>query len=179
MSPEDIEDWFRDLKREGWEPNNRSPEDEGNNCIAHAAGDEENKWDPNNNVDGRYWPDDIPCNLELETFVRLYEKECGYLVCDNGNLEDGFEKIAIYWNFNPEEQKVEVTHAARQLPSGKWISKLGPMDDIIHNTVAGVGGLWPAYGTVAKFMKRPKPSTSSTLYISIPPTLALPPPRDT
>lgn len=177
MEPEDIEDWFRDLKKEGWEPYNRSPEDEGYNCIAYAAGDSTRFWDPDITTRGRHWPDEIPRDLELDTFIKLYQKECNYSACDNGDFEDGFEKIAIYWNYNPAEKKVEVTHAARQLPSGKWTSKLGGVDDIIHNTVAGVGGSWPAYGSVAKYMKRPiqlKPS----LAIKFSNPLALPAPRN-
>lgn len=44
------------------------------------------------------------------------------------------------------------THAARQLPNGRWTSKLGFLEDIEHDLhdVAG-----EAYGTVVVLLKRP------------------------
>ena len=45
------------------------------------------------------------------------------------------------------------THAARQLPTGKWTSKLGKGKDIEHDTPEDVaGGL---YGELQEIMKRP------------------------
>ncbi|MCG8587287.1 MAG: hypothetical protein MI757_21490 [Pirellulales bacterium] len=45
------------------------------------------------------------------------------------------------------------THAARQLPDGRWTSKLGKAEDIEHDSANDVaGGL---YGEVVEFMKRP------------------------
>ena len=55
--------------------------------------------------------------------------------------------IAIYCNFNPQLKTLEVTHAARQLPSGKWTSKLGDADDIEHNTLEGGMRFLACYGT--------------------------------
>jgi hypothetical protein len=43
-------------------------------------------------------------------------------------------------------------HAARQLPSGRWTSKLGPMEDIEH-ALHDLTGM--AYGSVVLVMKRP------------------------
>jgi hypothetical protein len=66
------------------------------------------KWDPDK-TRGRYWRDDVPRNLELETFIIFFEKELGFVACDlNFNLEDGFEQIAIFCNFNPEFHSIEV-----------------------------------------------------------------------
>jgi len=152
MSPEEIESWFPSLKQEGWKPT--SEETEEYNCIAWAADDMTRKWDPET-TGGRYWPNDVPRNLELMTFVSLFG-QLGYLPCGfNSDLEAGFEKVAIYCNYNPQLQAIEVTHAAKQLPSGKWTSKLGNVDDIEHNTLTALGGAWPAYGTVKQIMKRP------------------------
>jgi hypothetical protein len=46
-----------------------------------------------------------------------------------------------------------VKHAARQLPTGRWTSKLGKAVDIEHDTPEGVTG--PVYGAVVKFLRRP------------------------
>jgi hypothetical protein len=75
----------------------------------------------------------------------------GYEACADGALEAGFEKVALYGS----EQAY--THAARQLPSGKWTSKLGAAEDIEHDTPEDVaGGL---YGPLARFMRRSVPIT--------------------
>jgi hypothetical protein len=75
-----------------------------------------------------------------------------YVPCDHGELEAGFEKIAIYVGADSE-----VKHAARQLPSGLWTSKLGDFEDIEHPLFVLEGG---AYGWVKRFLKRPTPLPS-------------------
>jgi hypothetical protein len=71
----------------------------------------------------------------------------GYQTCDDGSLERGFEKLALYGD------SLFYTHAARQLPSGKWTSKLGGEEDVEHDTADDVAeGI---YGSVVGFMKRP------------------------
>jgi hypothetical protein len=116
------------------------------NCIAYAA-NITNKWwwpsliDPN--VD--HWPTGVPDVETVEAFVMAYSS-IGYLPCGmNAELEDGFEKIAIYAIGN------EVKHAARQLPSGIWVSKLGKGMDIEHELDALDG---PCYGSPSQFMRR-------------------------
>jgi hypothetical protein len=46
------------------------------------------------------------------------------------------------------------THAARQLASGQWTSKLGQAEDIEHELRALEGEI---YGVVALILKRPLP----------------------
>ena len=46
------------------------------------------------------------------------------------------------------------THAAWQRPDGRWTSKLGDNEDIIHDKLDGLAG--PKYGTVTVFLKRPR-----------------------
>ena len=86
----------------------------------------------------------------MEAFIEAYATK-GYSVCSNDDTEEGFQKIAIYsLNGVP-------THAAKQLPDGRWKSKLGPWEDIEHNTTKAVetsGGVG-IYGEVKVFMKRP------------------------
>lgn len=53
----------------------------------------------------------------------------------------------------------EISHVARQLPDGRWTSKLGPDEDIEHNdlhALEGDVGVYPlCYGVVIRFMRRP------------------------
>lgn len=115
------------------------------NCIAFAAGIKNEWWWPD--LGGfAVWP--IARREEtLDCFVEAYQTE-GFQVCRDGNLQTGVEKIAIYTlNGVP-------THAARQLPDGRWTSKLGSWEDIEHNTVKAVEDT-NCYGKVVQYMKRP------------------------
>ncbi|KYC37161.1 hypothetical protein WA1_46890 [Scytonema hofmannii PCC 7110] len=47
----------------------------------------------------------------------------GYTRCNSFELESGFQKIAIYTKPSGELDGVP-THVARQLPNGRWTSKL-------------------------------------------------------
>lgn len=44
------------------------------------------------------------------------------------------------------------THAAKQLADGRWGSKIGQLEDIVHTTVEALSG--SDYGEVVQFMKR-------------------------
>jgi len=81
----------------------------------------------------------------------LYEKEQGYVRCDDGNREPGFEKVAIYADANGD-----FTHAARQKEDGSWTSKLGEWEDISHRELKGLTAKknQPAYGHIAAILKR-------------------------
>lgn len=124
-----------------------SPETPEYNCIAWAAWDNETWWWP----DAQhlyYWPPEIPRTETLEAFVKAFEI-FGYTVCNNVTNEEGFEKIAIYIDSHGKP-----THAARQLSSGNWTSKLGSLEDIEHKTLGVLTGF--SYGIVGIIMKRPK-----------------------
>jgi hypothetical protein len=72
----------------------------------------------------------------------------GYVNCGlDAELQPGWEKVALYGNL------YMYTHAARQLVSGKWTSKLGALEDIEHDTLDDVAG--GDYGEVVEIMKRP------------------------
>jgi hypothetical protein len=49
----------------------------------------------------------------------------GYQLCEGDALEPAFERIALFADADGRP-----THAARQLPSGLWTSKLGKAEDI-------------------------------------------------
>lgn len=74
--------------------------------------------------------------------------------CANGDLEDGFEKIVLYQYIDETSAHDigEWSHAARQLPNGKWGSKIGDLEDTIHKTPQALEGI--EYGRVGLYMKR-------------------------
>lgn len=129
-----------------------SDETSGYNCIAHAAARDDSWWWPAD-FEWVFWPDNVPKEETLEAFIQAYGT-LGYVVCGDGVLEAGFEKVALF----VEADGSTPSHAARQLPSGKWTSKLGEWEDVEHYSLPpledrrfGMG-----YGTVAKFLKRPR-----------------------
>jgi hypothetical protein len=141
MSAEDkIRNFFPKLKAQPWRVTSKDTKDY--NCLAWAAGETHRRWDLDRNY---YWPEGVPREQTISAFVAAYETR-GFVECENGDLEHGYEKIAIYAiNGRPQ-------HAARQLGNGAWTSKLGDWWDIEHATVEGVES--NSYGDVAVFMKR-------------------------
>ena len=83
----------------------------------------------------------------MECFIEAFAT-LGFSQCDAVEYEKGFEKVAIYVDTSGKP-----THAARQLSSGLWTSKLGNLQDIEHE-IDGVSG--DLYGSVAVIMKRSK-----------------------
>ena len=141
MSPDDvIRNLFPTLRSTGHRIT--SPQTRHYNCLAWAAGETDRRWEP---FDPHYWPSEADREQTIPAFVAAYASR-RYVECDNGNLEEGYEKIAIYAvNDVPK-------HAARQLPNGSWTSKLGNLEDIEHPTVEGVKN--NTYGNPVRFMKR-------------------------
>ena len=132
------------LQGSDYEPqSNRNP---AYNCFAWAAHDHENWMEPPGTAAWTSWPSDLPTWPTLENYMRAYERE-GFVECPDGTLESGYEKIALFIDDDGAPQ-----HAARQLPSGRWTSKLGKGIDIEHDLATLVGE--PAMGNVEKFMKR-------------------------
>jgi hypothetical protein len=100
---------------------------------------------------GVYWPPGIPALPSMSGVIAAY-RACGYEVCDSGDVAAGFEKIAIF-----ADDAGEPRHAARQLPSGAWTSKLGTHVDIEHQDCDAVGGVF--YGEPRVYMRRPLSGT--------------------
>lgn len=121
-----------------------SPQSREYNCIAWAAGDTENWWWPSADD---HWPDGIPRRNTVVSFILTFQF-LGYEVCDDGNFEAHYEKVALYANAKGPQ------HMARQLASGVWTSKLGPEWDIQHLTAQAVEG--EAYGEVVLYLRRPR-----------------------
>jgi hypothetical protein len=71
----------------------------------------------------------------------------GYEPCTSSNIEVGHEKIALY------TKDGFVKHAARQMDSGRWTSKLGYKDyDIAHHSLADLEG--KCYGHARHFFHK-------------------------
>lgn len=76
-------------------------------------------------------------------FLSLGYEDCGM----NESLVAGYLKVALYASGG-----FVYTHAARQLPTGKWTSQLGKSVDTEHDTPDVVaGGL---YGEVMQVMRK-------------------------
>jgi hypothetical protein len=123
-----------------------SPATRDYNCIAWAAGDTARWWWPDDDPDNAgFWPPGVAAEETLDAFAAAFAT-IGYALCSGENRESGFEKIAVFANAGIP------THAARQLASGRWTSKLGMREDIEHDLHAISGTL---YGTVALVLRRP------------------------
>jgi hypothetical protein len=120
-----------------------SPATQDYNCIAWAAGDDQRWWWPDA-AGSRYWPGNVARDESVSGFQAMFES-LGYAVCSDEQNEAGFEKIALFANSEGPQ------HGARQLPNGRWTSKLGELDDIEHDLRDLEG---TEYGTVVVFMKR-------------------------
>lgn len=153
LTPRDrVQTAFPGLMGTGWDiTSERTP---SYNCIAWAAGKSDRWWWPTQGfgtsagLGGHYWPPGVPRQVTIFAFQQAYATE-GYVPCPTGVLEDGYEKIAIYAN-----SAGAPTHAARQLPDGRWASKLGPSHDIEHDAADHIGGT--SYGEVVMYMRRPR-----------------------
>ncbi|SRR6266436_5257554 len=128
-----------------------SPRTRAYNCVAWAAGDTQRKWWPDR-MNVAYWPRGVPREATLPAFIAAYAT-LGYEVCASGEIEGGFEKIAIY-----AKPAGTPAHAARQLPNGKWTSKLGDEEDIEHDLQCLK---CMRYGEVRQFMKRAVPPVTA------------------
>jgi hypothetical protein len=124
-----------------------SEDDPRYNCIAWAVGDERRWWWPDAAGD-HFWPAGVPREPTIEAFIAAYGT-FGFKRCADGALESGIEKIAIY------ALDGAPTHAARQLSTGLWTSKLGVDHDISHEDRSAVNG--PIYGASVCFLARPRP----------------------
>ncbi len=142
-----MEQRFENLRPSLYE--GKSPVDFDYNCIAYAAGKTDKPWWPAKT--GPYhWPrgldrEDLGRET-LDNFIKAF-KRLGYSKCTSVALEKGLEKVVIYvkGNDNP-------THAARQIPSGAWVSKIGDEEDIEHTTPKVLEG--KEYGKIGAILKR-------------------------
>ena len=121
-----------------------SPASREYNCIAYAARDNTRFWWPHEQA---YWPEGLPKEETIEAMVLAFES-LGYERSNSVDREEGKEKVAIYADGDSPK------HAARQLHSGLWTSKLGSSVDIAH-TLEGLEGT--EYGRAVCILERARP----------------------
>jgi len=92
-----------------------------------------------------YWPEGVAREETIPAFVAAFAT-LGYTPGNTPDLEGGVEKVALY------AVAETPAHVARQLPDGRWTSKLGPNIDIEHDRPEDVGG--GAYGEVVAILSR-------------------------
>lgn len=110
------------------------------NCVAWAANSKTAWW---SHLEGYYWP--VTRTPDIQSLVAVFAS-LGYEVCDNISVEDAYDKVALY------AVDGQWTHAARQLPDGRWTSKLGLDEDIEHTTPEALCS--SHYGVVHCIMRR-------------------------
>lgn len=125
-----------------------SCETEDYNCIAWSFYDTNQWWWPIPRY-GNFWLEQVPRDNEKSTLVTMFQMH-GYVLCADGEGEEGYEKVAIY-----EVDGLGVQHVARQLRDGYWTSKLGDWEDIRHRTPHSVE--CRDYGAVVQYLKRYRP----------------------
>jgi hypothetical protein len=150
MPSDNLERVFPNLLQDGYQIT--SPEDYQYNCIAYAADDNRNWWQPSEQG-GTYWTHD-DSRLTLENYIQAYAT-LDYEPCDTEELEEGYEKVALY-----VDAFGIPSHAAKQKESGVWTSKLGELEDIEHNTLNAFDG--SDYGRVAQILRRARKKTGGT-----------------
>ena len=141
----------------GTQPHITSPIDWDYNCVAWVVGDNTRWYEPFGDVllsasPPYYWPEGIPGrpnDKSYATYIGLFESY-GFRAADNELVEPGYTKIAIYVKDD------EFRHVARQTADGRWSSKIGKQEDIIHELRALESGGPYGYGTATIFMKKAK-----------------------
>jgi len=138
----DLEEWFPNLAQTEYEIT--SPRTYDYNCIAWALEEDDRWWSPTS--EDYYWPEGAPTEWSLTAVVQTFGM-AGDEPCQNADFEPGFQKVAIFATASGEP-----THAARQLPNGRWTSKLGDWEDIEHE-LEGIAGE-KMYGAVRLILRR-------------------------
>ena len=112
------------------------------NCIGYAVDDTTKRWWPNG-ID--YWPPWATRDNRMESlrdaFIGL-----GFEQCHDSDVEDGYQKVALYGSQGRFE------HAAVQMPNGRWRSKMGQGPVIEHLNPESLSGR--LYGDATTFMRR-------------------------
>lgn len=124
------------------------------NCIAWAMGFNDRWVAPAENSPGVWWPAEVELEMSPKALVRAFEA-VGFVMCDDGQPEEGFDKVVLYKN--PETD--EWTHAARIISATTEYSKFGPMWDATHShdVLFNTGDQYAdqSYGKAYAYMKRP------------------------
>lgn len=122
------------------------------NCVGWAV-DDTNRWWWPIRYENEYWPFSVENSTpEVKNFDELFIQNAGAVVTNESpsryiSVEPGFVKLALFTaDFN------HPTHIARQMDTGKWVSKLGGDELLEHELDELEGGY---YGTIKKIYKVP------------------------
>jgi hypothetical protein len=114
------------------------------NCVAWVHGRQDEPIDLSMDDEGEPIPG---FDTSITPYID-YFKKFEFNQCEDGNLVEGIEKIALY-----EGRENYFEHVARQLENGNWTSKIGEFEDIEHYTLEALSN--PTnYGQVVFFMER-------------------------
>jgi hypothetical protein len=116
------------------------------NCLAWAAEESDRWWEPDPQS-LYFWPQGVPRAFDLSAYIQAFES-LGYESIESSQHEVGFQRIAIY-----VDSAGEPVHVARQLPNGRWTSKMDIFEDIEHVTAESLTG--DVYARVAAVLRRP------------------------
>jgi len=121
------------------------------NCIAWAYNYDDRwmQYGGQYELDGvmYWWPDGVDNSPHIDAYIKAFQI-LGYEKCDDWKHEDGFVKVALYYDI----ETFDCTHAARERLNGTWTSKLGKSNDIAHGNPYTIEG--DSYGKVACILKR-------------------------
>lgn len=139
-----INEWFPRSKASLTAVSITSPKTWNYNCAAWAVGID-NQWlEPS---PAGFWP--LPHQgVTLDAYELMFA-HYGFAVCPDGKYDKALEKIVIYG-----DNVGNFLHVAKQLPGGKWASKLGAESDITHANPEIL--MSEAYGSPARYMARPR-----------------------
>jgi hypothetical protein len=115
------------------------------NCIAWAVSETTQWWWPELDPEAGHWPEGASADVSLPAFLAAFAT-LGFAPSDSDTYEPGWDKIALF-----ADAAGGPTHAARQLPNGRWTSKIGKLEDIEHD-LRDLEGI--EYGTVVQILKR-------------------------
>ena len=102
--------------------------------------------------DRGHWPEGLPHDREPGTLRELFRRE-GFVDCEDGSLDPVMVKIALY-RVQDDVGGYIWTHAARQLKTGLWTSKLGSSYEVTHRSTGDLEG--ELYGAVYAYMAKPR-----------------------
>lgn len=141
-------EWFETLCPAAIGKYAKTSEPEDYNCIAWAATGSTTEWW--SHIPGYKWPA-ANRSPHIDSLVAVFlglgfEQRSP----SETTLDPLYEKVALY------ARDGEWQHAARQLPDGKWTSKLGLDEDIEHDDPGCLCG--DSYGVVHCIMRRPRAS---------------------
>lgn len=115
------------------------------NCLSWVLGIDWVNY-ATDELPGYFWFPGVARVWEMATIRQIVEKH-SYIECDSFELEEGYEKIVFYVDDSGSPE-----HFSRQLPTGKWTSKLGGLWDIEHDELDSIA--IPEYGTPKVVFKR-------------------------